>query len=383
VPELFASLTPEQRDFRSAVHGFVTSRGGSAELRRTMATAEGHDPAVWRQMADQLGLQALTIPERYGGGGFGSLEAAIVFEELGRALLGSPYLAGYLATSLLLAIGDERACRELLPLIADGRLVAAALCDASGRCEPQAIGVRAAESGDEEHLLTGVSSFVLDGAIADTILVIAQAPPGKPRVFAVAGGAQRLECEPLVTLDPTRRLARLTFVDTPGRAIGPPEGAWPAVRHSLDLAFVALAAESVGATEALLQMSVSYARTRHQFGRAIGSFQAIKHKCADMLVALEAARSAAGHAAWVAAEEPQELPGAAAMAMAYCVEAFVQAAKTTIQIHGGIGFTWEHDAHLYLRRAKTTQLLFGGPAHHREVLAESIGIGTGAWRGNG
>jgi alkylation response protein AidB-like acyl-CoA dehydrogenase len=373
VPDLFAPLSLEQRDFRAAVRDFAAARGGSDRVRRTMATEEGFDRAVWRQMSDQLGLQALVVPERYGGAGFGPLEAAIVFEELGRTLLGSPLLAGSFAASVLLAVDDEAARSELLPEIAGGRtIVTLALGDAEGRWGEDVIGVEACERG-AGHALTGASGFVLDGAVADTMLVVARAAEG-PSLFAVDAGAEGLQRERMQTLDETRRLARLSFAETPGRRIGAAGTTWPAVAQAVDLMLTNLAAEHVGATETLLEMSVDYARTRHQFGRPIGSFQAIKHKCADLLVALDSSRSAAGYAAWVAAEEPENLPAAAALAAAYCAETFLAAAKTTIQIHGGIGFTWEHDAHLYLRRAKSSQLLFGSPSHHLDVLARAIGL---------
>jgi alkylation response protein AidB-like acyl-CoA dehydrogenase len=338
-----------------------------------MESEDGYELDVWRQMADQLGIQALIIPERYGGAGFGPAEAAIVFEEFGRTLLSSPLLAVSIATNVLLDIDDESAREDLLPGIADGRIIATlAVCDESGQWGEDAISVDArADSAD--HLLTGCSGFVLDGAVADVVLVLARSPDG-PSLYAVDGRTNGLRRERLVTLDETRRLAHLTFAQAPARPIGAPGSAWPAITHALDLTLTSLAAEHVGGTEALLEMSVSYAQTRRQFGRAIGSFQAIKHKCAEMLVGLESARSAAGYAAWAAVEDPGELPAAAALATAYCTDAFVEAAKTTIQIHGGIGFTWEHDAHLFLRRAKTSQLLFGSPSHHRDVLAGCIGL---------
>ena len=373
MPELFTPLTLEQRDFRSSVRGFASSQGGSANVRRTMASANGFELDVWRQMSDQLGLPGLIIPERYGGTGFGPVEAAIVFEELGRTLVCSPLLAVSLATNVLLAIDDEPIRVDLLPGIAAGRVIATlAVCDESGRWGEDAITVDAHVDGTET-LLSGASGFVLAGAAADLVLVAARTPDGAS-LYAVTGDAPGLRREQLSTLDQTRRLAHLSFADTPARPIGVRGGAWPAITHALDLALTSLAAEHVGGTEALLEMSVEYAKTRRQFGRAIGSFQAIKHKCADMLVALESARSAAGYAGWAAVEAPAELPAAAALATAYCTDAFVEAAKTTIQIHGGVGFTWEHDAHLYLRRAKTSQLLFGSPSYHRDVLGRCIGL---------
>ena len=371
---MFSSLTREQRDFRDSVRAFATARSSPREVRRLMATEAGYDPDVWRQMADQLGLQSLTIPERYGGSGFGAIEAAIVFEELGRTLLCSPYFAtAGLAVNVLLSIDDETACADVLPRIADGSLIATlAVCDELGRCGEQTVPVRD-EDRPDGPVLTGVASFVIDGAIADVLLVPARGADGVS-LYLVDGDAAGLNRQPSLTLDETRKQARVEFEHAPARRVGSSGSAWAAISNGLNLATANLAAEQVGGTQALLDMSVAYAKDRQQFGRPIGSFQAIKHKCADMLLALESARSASGYAAWAASSAPHELPAAAALAKAYCSDAFTEAAKATIQIHGGIGFTWEHDAHLYLRRAKSSQVLFGSPAHHREVLAQCMGL---------
>jgi len=193
-------------------------------------------------------------------------------------------------------------------------------------------------------------------------------------VFAVDKGAQGYQAASLSTMDQTRKQAKLTFDATPARLVGAEGQGWAAVSKMLDLAAVALAAEQVGGAQKVLEMAVEYAKVRVQFGRPIGSFQAIKHKCADMLLEVESAKSAAYYAGWAAAEDSDELPVVASLAKSYCSEAYFHATAENIQIHGGIGFTWEHPAHLYFKRAKSSELLFGDPTYHRELLAQRIGI---------
>jgi alkylation response protein AidB-like acyl-CoA dehydrogenase len=339
-----------------------------------METTEGYDPAVWSQMANQLGLQALTIPEEHGGAGFGYVELGIVFEEMGRALLCAPYFSTVaLAANALLSSGDEAAMKSYLPGIASGETIATlALTEDSGRWDLEAVSCAARRDG-EGYVLDGHKMFVLDGHVADLVLVVAQADEGLT-LLAVEKDAAGLERTPLHTMDQTRKQARLEFSGTPARLVGSAGGAGEAVGRTLDLAAVALAAEQVGGAQRVLEASVEYAKTRIQFGRPIGSFQAIKHKCADMLLEVESAKSAAYYAEWAAAEGSDELPVVASLAKAYCSEAYFHAAAENIQIHGGIGFTWEHDAHLYFKRAKSSELILGDPAYHRELLAQRIGI---------
>ena len=214
---------------------------------------------------------------------------------------------------------------------------------------------------------------MLDGATAGLILVAARTDKGVS-LFAVEGDAAGLTRTPLNTMDQTRKQAKLEFADTPARLIGTEGGGWDTLSTVLDLAAVGLSAEEVGGAQKVLEMSVEYAKVRIQFGRPIGSFQAIKHKCADMLLEVESAKSAAYYGMWCAAEMNDELPSVASLAKAYCSEAYFHAAAENIQIHGGIGFTWEHPAHLYFKRAKSSELLFGDPTYHRELLAQRIGI---------
>jgi alkylation response protein AidB-like acyl-CoA dehydrogenase len=368
------AFSEEQEELRRAVRRFLSDKSPETEVRRLMATTEGYDPAVWRQMADQLGLQSLIIPEEYGGSGFGYVELTVVLEEMGTALLCAPYFSSIaLAANALLTSGDEAAKRDLLPGIASGETIATlALAEDSGRWDLGAVALSASRSADG-WVLDGHKSFVLDGHTAGLVLAVARTDAGVS-LFAVEGTAGGLVRTPLATMDQTRKQARLEFTRTPARLVGTDGGAEPGLGRTLDLVAVALAAEQVGGAQHCLDSSVEYAKTRIQFGRPIGSFQAIKHKCADMLLEVESARSAAYYAGWAAAEGSDELPVVASLAKSYCSEAYFHAAAENIQIHGGIGFTWEHDAHLYFKRAKSSELLFGDPAYHRELLAQRIGI---------
>ena len=368
------AFSEEQEELRRALRRFFEDKSPEAEVRRLMETSEGYDPAVWDQMAQQMGLQGLAVPEAYGGSGFTYVELIVVFEEMGRALLAAPYFSTVaLAANALLACGDEAAKDDYLPGIASGETIATlALTEDSGRWDLDAVTLTATPDGGA-HTLEGHKMFVPDGHTAGLVLVAARSAAGLS-LFAVEGDAPGLTRLPLTTLDQTRKQARLEFSATPARLVGTDGGAAPGLARTLDLAAVALAAEQVGGAQRCLEMAVDYAKVRVQFGRPIGSFQAIKHKCADMLVEVESARSAAYYAGWAAAEAGEELAVVAALAKAYCSEAYFHAAAESIQIHGGIGFTWEHPAHLYFKRAKSCEVFLGGPAYHRELLAQRIGL---------
>jgi alkylation response protein AidB-like acyl-CoA dehydrogenase len=368
------AFSEEQEELRKSVRRFLEDKSSSPEVRRLMETDDGYDPAVWSQMGQQLGLQGLAIPEEYGGSGYSYVELVVVLEEMGRALLTAPYFATVaLAANALLASGDDAAKKEHLPGIAAGETIATlALTESSGRWDEAGVALEAAKGGDG-YTLTGEKMFVIDGHIANLILVAARTSAGVS-LFAVEGDAAGLTRTPLSTMDQTRKQAKLTFDNTPAKLIGTEGEGWATLSKTLDLAAVALAAEQVGGAQKVLEMSVQYAKDRVQFGRPIGSFQAIKHKCADMLLEVESAKSAAYYAGWAAAEDNEELPVVASLAKAYCSDAYFHAAAENIQIHGGIGFTWEHDAHLYFKRAKSSELMLGDPTYHRELLAQRIGI---------
>ncbi|NKY61016.1 acyl-CoA dehydrogenase family protein [Nocardia flavorosea] len=367
------ALNDEQTTLQDVVREFLTERAAEDAVRERMAEPAGFDRQLWKQMGTEIGLQGIAVPEEYGGAGFTFVELGIVLEELGRALTVSPFLAsGVMAPQLLMALGDEAACARWLPGIANGDLVATvALAEEAGSWQPDAVALAARSSGDGWRL-DGHKSYVVDGAGADLILVVARAGE-ELGVFAVDAAASGLERTPLPTMDQTRKLARLTFADTPAERLASAD-AEGAVARMLDLTSIALAADSLGGTGRVLDMAVDYAKVREQFGRPIGSFQAIKHMCASMLVELESSRSAVYYALWAAATGHVDVPVVAPMVKAHCVDAYLQAAGDNIQIHGGIGFTWEHPAHLYLKRAKSSQALLGGSDFHRQLLADRLGI---------
>lgn len=362
------AFTEEQQELRRTVRDFLEKTSPETEVRRLMDTEAGYDTGAWRQFAGEIGVAGLTLPEQYGGAGCGFRELGVVVEEAGRALVCAPLLSTVVvAASVLLALDDGPARADYLPAIAEGRTVATLAAPAGGWDDPAALTVTAARHRDG-WTISGTVSCVLDGAAASLLLVAARTGAGVS-VFAVDGDTPGVRRVPRATLDQTRRQADVTFTEAPARLLGEEGAAGPALRHVLDLAVVAVATEQVGAAGRVLDMAVDYAKARVQFGRPIGSFQAVKHKLADLHLAVESARSAAYHAGWAAAESPGDLPAAASLAKACAGDAFVTAATENIQIHGGLGFTWEHPAHLYLKRAHATRQLFGNPAYHRQRLA--------------
>jgi alkylation response protein AidB-like acyl-CoA dehydrogenase len=368
------AFSDEQEELRTSVRRFLADKSPETEVRRLMDTVDGYDPAVWSQMAEQLGLQSLTIPEEFGGSGFTYVELIVVLEEMGAFLLCAPFFSTVaLAANALMTSGDDGAKKEYLPGIAAGETIATlAITEDNGKWDFSGIECQAEKLGDGWSL-NGHKMFVLDGHVANLIVVAARTAAGVS-LFAVQGDAAGLTRTALPTMDQTRKQARLEFSGVPGVLIGVDGGAEAGLSKTLDLAAIALAAEQVGGAQRVLEASVEYAKTRIQFGRPIGSFQAIKHKCADMLLEVESAKSAAYYAAWAAAEDSDELPVVASLSKSYCSEAYFHAAAENIQIHGGIGFTWEHPAHLYFKRAKSSELLLGDPSYHRELLAQRIGI---------
>jgi alkylation response protein AidB-like acyl-CoA dehydrogenase len=368
------AFSEEQEELRKIVKQFLDTKSPESEVRALMDTEDGYDPAIWTQMAEQMGLQGLIIPEEFGGSGYTYVELIVVLEEMGRRLLCAPYFSTVvLAANTLLHAGDDTAKKDLLPGIASGETKATlAFTEENGRWDEEGITVTATSSGDG-WTINGTKMFVVDGHTADLILVAARTDAGVS-LFHLPSDASGLTRTALSTMDQTRKQAKLEFADTPATLIGTDGGGWSVLERVLDLTAVALAAEQVGGAQECLEMAVQYAKDRGQFGRPIGSFQAIKHKCADMLLETESAKSAAYYAGWCAAELNDELPTVASLAKAYCSEAYFHTSAENIQIHGGIGFTWEHPAHLYFKRAKSSELLFGDPSYHRELLAQRLGI---------
>jgi alkylation response protein AidB-like acyl-CoA dehydrogenase len=363
-------LDAEQEALRAAVRDLLTDRAGSAQVRAAMESEAGIDTDLWRRLAG-LDVLGLVVPEKLGGAGAGHVERAIVAEELGRALAPSPFLASaVLATDALLALDDEAAQQDLLPRMVSGETVVAVAAAEPGA--PWGPGATTATEGPDGWVLSGRKTPVVAGDLADEFLVVATAPDGLAW-FRTATA----EVTPLTTLDPTRRLAAVAFDGAPATRLESTDPA-AALERVRDLAAVALAAEQLGGLQKVLKTTTEYAKLRVQFGRAIGSYQAVKHGLADVYSDWEQALSAVRYAAWAADEAPDELPLAAALVASYVGPAYFRAAAAGVQYHGGIGYTWEHDAHLFYKRAKSTELLFGSVASQRARLADRLDIGRKA-----
>ncbi|MGA4992197.1 acyl-CoA dehydrogenase family protein [Nonomuraea bangladeshensis] len=399
------TFTDDQLALREVTREFLAKHGEPAR-RTALAEPGGFDRALWRRLTGELGLAGLAVPERFGGAGAGLLEIAIVVEELGASLLPMPYLPSALAAALLAELADGESAApaarpaaasaaefaaEQLPGLADGTLIGALACAEVAAGQPP--GVRL-DAGGRLH---GTTAHVLGGDVADVLLVAAAtsdgvapggarrdapgvapdgvrrdapgvAPDGARRdapgvaLYGVRRDAPGLAVSTPPPLDPTRPQALITFTGTPAVPLAADE------RRAVELLWTALAVESAGAARRCLTDTVDHLRTRTQFGRPLGSFQALKHRCADLAAEIESAVSTAYYAVWAAAESPRESAVVAPLAKAHCADVFFHAAAESIQLHGGIGFTWEHDAHLYLKRAKSTQLLYGSPSYLRRVV---------------
>jgi alkylation response protein AidB-like acyl-CoA dehydrogenase len=373
------AFSPEQEELRRTVRQFLGKVSPEAEVRRVMATERGYDTGTWHRMATELGLLGMAIPEAYGGAGAGFTELGLVAQEMGRALLCSPFLAAaVLAAGALLTSPDEEARARWLPPIAAGELIATLAIPGTFPGDA-GTGPRARPGGSAGWILNGTAGFVPDGHIAGLILVPAVTGAASPgaggglSLFAVPGGSPGLTRAALPAFDATRRFARLDFSATPASLVGPQGGAGPVLAHVFDLGCIALACELVGVAERALDMARDYALLRTQFGRLIGSFQAVKHKLADVLLEVEAARCAAWYGLWAADTRRAGLPVAASIAKTACSAAAYLATGENIQIHGGIGYTWEHPAHLYFRRAATSRIWLGDPAGHYDRLLDQLG----------
>ena len=377
-------FTEEQEELRESARSFLADHSASEHVRRAMESELGYDPEVWKRVGAELGWPAIVVPEAYGGLGLGAVELTALLEVMGESLFCAPFFASVcLGARALLLAGSEAQKQEHLPGLAEGHSIATlAWMESDAGLEASAIETVVTPEGDD-LVLHGHKRFVLDGHSADLVVVAARAKGSSEEegvsLILVPGSARGLERRALPTLDQTRRLAALELrgVRVPAAARLGAEGAgWPALQRTLDLGAVALAAEQLGGAQRCLDLSVAYAKERVQFGRPIGSFQAIQHKCADMMLAVEGARSAAYTAACLAGETETSdaLARAASLAKATASEAFFRCAADAIQIHGGVGFTWEYDVHLYFKRAKSTETFLGSPAYHRERLAGRIGL---------
>ena len=337
--------TPAQEALRGEVRTLLEELSPPSEVRRLMETAAGFDPQVWEALAGRGLLEPM-----------GWVERCVVLEEAGRVLLCAPYLATVTAAAFL---PDG---------LAGGAIATLALAEPAGRWDETGIEARAAFSPGHGWRLDGEKSYVVDGCVAEVLVVAARQDDRDVRLFLVSGEAPGLGRRPLDTVDAARKQAAVTLAATPAVAL---EGT---LDQAVELCAVALAAEQVGGAQRCLDAAVEHAGRRVQFGRPVGSFQAVKHRCAEMLLEVESARSAAFYAATAAASGDPELPVAASTAKACCSEAYVRVATESLHVHGGLGFTWDHDAHLYFKRARSSRLLFGDPRHHRERLARHLGL---------
>jgi alkylation response protein AidB-like acyl-CoA dehydrogenase len=368
-----AAAVAERQLLRETVRSFLERYSSEAEIRRVMETPQAFDRALWGRMADELGLQGMGVPEAFGGGGYGFPELQIVLEELGRSLACVPFLSSaVLASNVLLASGDADSSHRYLPGLCSGASVAAVAITGADVGHDGDNGRFAAALDGDRHLLTGERRFVSDAQTADLLLVIADTAAG-PTIFVVDTHAPGVSVAAMESLDATRRLAEVDLKAAEGRLLGSPGAATEIIRQALIPAAAALASEQVGGARRTLELAVEYANVRKQFGQLIGSFQAIKQKCAEMLLAVESATSAA-HAAGLAIDQASS-DGAllAFLALAECSEAFVFVATEAIEIFGGIGFTWEHPAHLYYKRALASSVLFGSATANRERLLIELG----------
>jgi alkylation response protein AidB-like acyl-CoA dehydrogenase len=363
------TLTPEEQSLRDSVRRFVAERTPLSAVRELIDAGEPYDPAVWKQLAGQLGLASLVIPEEYGGAGAGYSALSVALAELGGGLVPSPLLASaVLAAGALVSLDDEEARRDLLPGIASGDVVATLAITGA----PRGAGEHVTAAGSGADLtLTGELAPVLNGAQASVLLVPA-AGAETVSIYLVDGTAAGLTREPLSTVDPTRSLARIRLDHTPARRLS--GNAAAALAAAADQANLALAAEQNGAMAACLTMTSDYARIRVAFGQPIGAFQGVKHRLADMQVAWELSRAAVRDAARTADEDPAAFSAAASVARVLTSAPYFTAAADTIQLHGGIGYTWEHDAHLFYKNALSGKVLLGGPADQLDRLAATLGM---------
>ena len=382
------ALTDEQRMIQASAERFLNQVASSAAVRTAMTSDQGYDTATWARMARELYWPALAIPEAYGGLGLGFVEVSLLQEQLGRCLLPTPFFATCcLATPALLLSRNEALKERWLPLIAAGEIRASLAYTSAPRWDDSAVQVYA-QSHSGGYRLNGEYHYVIDGSDCQ-LLIIAARTPGSVgeagiRLFALPADTPGIVCQWQPTQDQTRRLATITLNDVvvhDDQLLSEPGQGWPMLRDVLQIACVGLAAEQTGGAQQSLDITLAYISGREQFGRTIASFQAIKHRCADLMLAIECARSASYYAACIAAEclnidgDPgirEQLGEAAATAKIFASEGFFQCAAESIQLHGGVGFTWEYDPHLYFKRARASEQMLGPPAFHREQLARQI-----------
>jgi len=371
----------EQELLRSTARKFFENECGSDTVRRLMETPEGISPDLWTKLAEQ-GWLGLVYPEAYDGMGLGLVDLVVLMEEMGRAVVPGPYFSAVLLGGLaILEAGGEAQKKEWLPKIAAGdRRVALAWMEPSAQLGPAGVTLTAVEKGGR-YTLSGTKLFVHDAHTADALVVAARTRPGAGAdgvsLFLLPKGTRGLEVTLLPTMDQTRKLCEVSLSDVSVGAdglLGAAGAGWAPLARVLDRATVALCAEMCGGAQKVLDMTVEYAKIRQAFGRPIGSYQGVKHRAADMLVDVENSKSITYYAAWALDEGAAEAPLAVSMAKAYVSDAYRRVAAAGIQLHGGIGFTWEHDLHLYFKRAKGSEFTFGDATHHRERVAQLVNL---------
>jgi alkylation response protein AidB-like acyl-CoA dehydrogenase len=364
-------FSEEQEFLRTTAREFLEAECPVTRVRELMETDSGYDPAVWSKMAE-LGWLGLLIPEEYGGAELSFVDLVVVLEEMGRGLLPSPYFGHLQGTLALLRAANDPQRKELLPAAASGeRILSFAITEEAGSERADEIHATATRDGDG-YKVSGTKLFVPDGQNADTLVVACRtggAGEAGISLLLVDREAPGVEVVPLKSMDETRRIAEVRFDGAPGQLLGAENAGWDTWEWVRDRSLVALAADAVGGAESVLEASVAYAKERVQFGKPIGVHQAIKHKCADMLIEVESSKSITYYAAWTVAEDLDEARLASAMAKAYTSDAYRHCSAENIQIHGGVGFTWEYDCHLYFKRAKAVEVTYGDPTLHRERVA--------------
>ena len=380
-------FTDDQEQFRESIQRFLADQMPVTKVRQLMATEHGIDPMVWQQASEQLALTGMHIPEAFGGAGFGAVELGIGLEEMGRTLFCGPYFSSaVLSAYALMLCGDEDQQEQWLGDIASGgQRACLAITEHTGLWQQDDIATTAITQSSGDILLNGKKRFVIDGQSADLFVVAAQSGHGIG-LFVVDGRPNGMTVEALDTMDPTRKMAHIDFVNVPAIALTQLPNHW--LETLLNIACITLSAEMIGGAQRLLDSAVEYTQLRYQFGRSIASFQAIKHRLADLLLEVELARSAAYQAIETLADcanlqrltarQIRQLTEHASLAKAAVSDTYLQAALETIQLHGGIGFTWENDTHLWFKRAKSSEVLFGTPAEHRERMLTAVEAGLNA-----
>ena len=366
-------LSKPQKLLQGSARDFLARECQPARVRELMETDTAHDDKLWRSIADQ-GWVGLSIPEEHGGLGLGLVEMAVVAEEMGRACLPGAFISTLIAVALIERAGSTEQRAKYLERIAAGELKATiAFLGAGANWDADAVKLKATRDGGE-FSLTGVKLFVPDAGVADLVICVAR-DGDSLMLLPVERGAANLRVSPMPSMDATRKIYEVNFegvIVPQADALGADGDVRGALNEALEVATAALCAEMVGGMGWILDATVEYAKTRQQFGRPIGSFQAVQHGCADMLLLTESARSAAYYAAWALTEGDPSASGAVSIAKAYCSDAFREVGNRGVQVHGGIGFTWEHDLQLYYKRSKSSETMFGDATFHRERIARLV-----------